>query len=59
MRSAGNASGFEGVREHPSGIKPFFAQIYRGGRNKSLGNFGGAAEAALARARVLGSEAPA
>ena len=71
VRAAGSASGFKGVQElrRASGFKgvhelrncrkPFFAQIARGGRNESLGTFTGAAEAALARARVLGSEAPA
>ena len=59
VRAAGSASGFKGVREQPNCSMPFLAQIYRGSRTESLGSFGGAAEAALARARVLGSEAPA
>ena len=48
------ATGFKGVYRIGSASKPFHAQLTRGGRCKSLGNFATAEEAALAVARHLG-----
>ena len=51
---ADNPTGFKGVSRSGSGSKPFQAQLWRGGRNKTLGRFATAEEAALAVARFLG-----
>ena len=50
-------TGFKGVsRNSNSAIKPFKAQLRHGGRDKHLGVFATAEEAALAVARFLGPE---
>ena len=53
---ADNATGWKGVSHlsTPNLIKPFQAQIRQGGKDRSLGTFATAAEAALAYARHLG-----
>ena len=50
------ATGFKGVYRNGTVGKPFEAQLHRGGRNKYLGMFATAEEAALAYARALGPE---
>ena len=53
---ADNATGWKGVSHlsTPNLIKPYKAQIKQGGKDRSLGTFATAAEAALAYARHLG-----
>ena len=53
---AENATGFKYVRRDDRKSKPFQAQVKQDGRNRSLGNFTTAEEAALAVARFLGPE---
>ena len=58
MVFADTATGYKGVYSNNNSIsRPFQAQIWQGGKMKSLGYFASAAEAALAYARQLGPEA--
>ena len=57
LRAENNATGFKGVsHNNDSASKPFRAHLWHNGRNKSLGRFATAEEAALAYARHLGPE---
>ena len=53
---AENVTGFKGVSRTGNASKPFQAMLRREGRDKYLGTFVTAEEAALAVARALGSE---
>jgi len=52
ITSATNKTGFKGVYRTQRGALPYFAQVWRGGENVSLGSFATAEEAALRYART-------
>ena len=51
LLKADNKAGYFGVHYQPSRNKPYTAQVWRGGKQVSLGTFATAEEAALCIAR--------
>ena len=52
LRVADNKAGYFGVHHKPGKSKPYQAQVWRGGKQVSLGSFATAEEAALCVARL-------